>query len=296
MQRLASLAGLAGLILLVATSVPGCGQKEPPLHQIVSPAPPRKAPTAREDTRTALEVKSREGVLKGRVVFEGEIPPLETPAKLLAHPDSDTCLKGGPAQSSKQTWYINKENRGLANVVVWLEPPEGKYFALTEQQKNRSGEAVVIDQPYCAFVPHVTSLFPKYFDGKKLVETGQKLVIRNSAPFSHAIQWDPSPENQMVNHTLTSKSEKEFVLNPQKKNLLIGCGLHTWMHGIIWIFDHPYHAVTDADGHFQIKDVPTDVELTFKAWHESQHARPFEQRKMTFKKGENSPVDLKITK
>jgi hypothetical protein len=65
------------------------------------------------------------------------------------------------------------------------------------------------------------------------------------------------------------------------------------MHGIVWIFEHPYHTVTQEDGSFELKDLPSDVELNFKAWHETQ-IRPFEQRKLTLKKGEPVVIDLKI--
>lgn len=296
MRPLLFLAFLMGSVLLLCAVAPGCNKNEPPLHETVLPGTPRTAPVRKEEKKTALNFKGREGILKGKILYEGDPPSLEPIRKLLAHPDKDGCLKGGPTQSSVQTWFVNKDNHGVANVVVWLEPPEGKYFSLSEPQTNRKGEEVVIDQPHCAFIPHVTTLFPAYYDGTKQVHTGQKLVIRNSAPFTHAVQWDPSPENQMFNQPIPSNTQKEFVLNPQKRHMLIGCGLHSWMHGIIWIFDHPYHAVSNEDGSFEIKDLPTEVELTFKAWHESQHTRPFEQRKLTLHSGENPSVDLKIKK
>jgi len=293
-MRFLTLFVLLGPSLVLFAVVPGCN-KEPPRHQKVSPAIPVKPRVIQEETRTALEVKGRNGVLTGKVVYDGEPPPLEPFPKLLQHPDKEGCLKGGPEQISKQNWRVNKENHGLADVVVWLEPPAGKYFSLPEQERKRTGEEVLIDQPHCAFVPHVATLFPFYFDGTKLEPTGQKLAIRNSAPFPHAIQWDPTPQNQMYNQPMGPNTKKEFVLHPQKKPLLVGCGLHSWMYGVLWIFEHPYHAVSGADGTFQIKNVPTDVELTFKAWHESR-PKPFEERQMTFKKGENPSVELTLKK
>ena len=67
------------------------------------------------------------------------------------------------------------------------------------------------------------------------------------------------------------------------------------MHGIVWIFEHPYHAVTKADGSFRIDNVPTGVELTFKAWHET-HLEPFEKRPITLQAGANPAVEVKIKK
>jgi hypothetical protein len=39
------------------------------------------------------------------------------------------------------------------------------------------------------------------------------------------------------------------------------------MNGWIYVFDHPYFAVTDADGSFTIKDVPPGDHV-LELWHE----------------------------
>ena len=42
---------------------------------------------------------------------------------------------------------------------------------------------------------------------------------------------------------------------------------HTWMNAWIYVFDHPYYAVTDAGGKFVIADVPAG-EHVVELWHE----------------------------
>ena len=42
---------------------------------------------------------------------------------------------------------------------------------------------------------------------------------------------------------------------------------HSWMNAWIYVFDHPYYAVTDASGAFVIKDVPAGDHL-LELWHE----------------------------
>src|SRR2546423_504832 len=56
-----------------------------------------------------------------------------------------------------------------------------------------------LDQPHCAFIPHVEVLYPDYYDPqvKKIVPTGQKFVIANSAPVTHNVNWNP--RNTVVN-------------------------------------------------------------------------------------------------
>jgi hypothetical protein len=274
---------------VLLSAVAGCGNNETPVE-------PKKFALPKEVKRTLLEAKSLAGIVQGKVDYDGDPPPLLFIDRINDHEDKKGCLKGGPAETSKPTWIVHKESGAIANVVVWLEPPPGKYFSLAEQDKNRAGEVVVVDQPHCMFVPHVVSLFPSYFDGVKQVKTGQKLEIRNTAPFLHAVQWNPTRENEVYTQSIPANGGKlQFVLNPQKSCLAIGCGIHNWMHGILWIFEHPYHAVTREDGTFEIKNVPTDVELTFVAWHES-NIEPFLKQKMTFQKGANPPIELKHKK
>ena len=38
--------------------------------------------------------------------------------------------------------------------------------------------------------------------------------------------------------------------------VIVKCNLHPWMNAWIHVFDHPYFAVTDADGKFEIKNAP----------------------------------------
>src|SRR5260370_28380582 len=207
------------------------------------------------------------------------------------HKDSAGCLKGGPAETRDAPWVVNKDNKGVANVVVWLEPPAGKYFALKDEDK-KPAEAV-IDQPHCAFMPRVTDVFAEYFDGKKDVKTGQKLKIKNSASFPHNTQWtgDGIDNPNFNTGSLPPKQFKEVVLSYTKDPLKIGCNFHTWMRGYILFFDSPYYAVTKEDGSFTFKNVPVGVELNVVGWHEGDQ---FYSKKQTFKKGDT--LDLTIKK
>jgi hypothetical protein len=99
--------------------------------------------------------------------------------------------------------------------VVWLDPPAGRYFTLTDQEKKRPGEEVLLDQPHCAFIPHVATLFPSFYDGEKQVKTGQKFVVKNSAAFAHTVQSSGSLDNDKFTRDLLPNGGKvEMVLNP----------------------------------------------------------------------------------
>jgi hypothetical protein len=43
--------------------------------------------------------------------------------------------------------------------------------------------------------------------------------------------------------------------------------IHPWMKAYLGVFEHPYFALSGADGRFTLKDLPPG-EYTIKAWHE----------------------------
>ena len=45
------------------------------------------------------------------------------------------------------------------------------------------------------------------------------------------------------------------------------CDVHGWMNAYVGVLDHPFFAVTDAEGKFEIKGLPPGT-YTIEAWHE----------------------------
>ncbi len=236
-----------------------------------------------------------DGIITGRVVLVGDKPTIMPIEKMLTHNDHAGCLAGTDMEKLDQKWIIGKDN-GVANVVVFLKAPAGKYFPIKDADKKLTGKKVMLDQPHCAFIPHVAGVFPSYFDGKTYQPTGEELVVKNDAPFNHNTNWKGDPiKNGGANRTLKSKEEWVINLVPESNPIQFSCDIHPWMYARVWAFDNPYFAVTKEDGTFQIKDVPTGVDVGLVAWHEVPgffHGGK-DGTKQTFNAGENK-VDLKI--
>jgi len=49
--------------------------------------------------------------------------------------------------------------------------------------------------------------------------------------------------------------------------VIIKCDIHGWMQAFIRVDDHPFHAVSAADGSFRIEGIPPGT-YTLEIWHE----------------------------
>ena len=199
--------------------------------------------------------------IKGQIVFpkDKEIPKRE---KLNVTQDKEHCLSKGDILD--ESVIVNPANRGIRNVVVWLRPagknPRAKFEEgqIHPDDAKRKPAEVVIDQPCCMFVDRVTVARP-----------GDTLVVKNSAPVPHNFFWS-SGNNGEYNITIPKMDkwtmpEKIVAEGPP---IQYKCTIHGWMTGYVRIFDHPYYAVTDKDGKFEIKNAPVgDFRIIY--WHES---------------------------
>jgi hypothetical protein len=249
-------------------------------------------------TLTALETKGT-ATVKGKATFDGNPPKPESFKKRMQEQGDRThCLKG---PTDDPTWMVGP-NKEVQNVVIWLRPPRGKVFKIpADQQKAKD---VVIDQPFCAFQPHVVTVFPSFYDPDKKVQTktSQKFEIKNSAPIIHNTAWaGNSIFNPGFNEKISPKGQMLIPAKPceDKRSgedlIKIHCDLHKWMSAFAYAFDHPYAAVTQKDGTYEIKNAPAGAEVELMYWHESMGA-PKVLESITLKEGETATKDVTITK
>jgi hypothetical protein len=198
------------------------------------------------------------GTVKGQLVFEGD--KLPEPEELKVQKDENHCLAKGKLYS--ENWVINKDNKGVRNALIWLVPdPESgkKQLPIHKNLQDIKDKEVTIDQPCCMFVPHVIGL-----------RQGQDLVAKNSAPIVHNIRWNGNALRNPGGSVIIPANNQHAIkdLKEQKLPVTLACDVHPWMKGYVGVFNHPYFAVTDASGNFEIKLAPAG-KCRLMVWQEA---------------------------
>src|SRR5262249_44346486 len=196
------------------------------------------------------------GTVKGQVVFDGNAVPEPVPLKV-SH-DQKHCLSKGPIFS--EDLVVNKANKGVRWAFVWLKAAkDGPGLAIHPSLRAVAPDEVTIDQPCCKFEPHALTL-----------RQGQVLRAKNSAPMNHCLAWSGHPLKNPGGNIILPPEQSHAIANlkaDDRRPLHLTCHLHPWMRAWVWVFDHPYHAVTDGDGKFELKLAPAG-ECQLVVWHE----------------------------
>ena len=168
--------------------------------------------------------------LKGTPPAEKEITPLKEDAN---------C--GAMYQTTPTThFYVVGAKGELADVVVSLKGVTGK-------STGASAPPAVLDQKGCLYVPQILA-----------IQTGQKLIVKNSDPCVHNVHATPTvpgnPESNQVQ--MAGGADLDFTFAQPEMFLRFKCDVHPWMFAWVSVFDSPYFCISDKDGKFVIKNVP----------------------------------------
>ena len=195
------------------------------------------------------------GSFKGKVVLTGNLPSLPLPlihGKGAPVKDAASCSKEDVPDESLVV--STDGSNGVANVFVYLaRKPKGVSLPPVPDAE------IVYDQISCKFVPHCVS-----------VTTGQKISVVNADGVPHNAHSYPSKQTG-INGVVNPNDRVGIELIYQRAEtvpLKVACDFHTWMVGYHLPLDHPFHAVTDANGDFEIPGLPAG-EYEFVVWHEN---------------------------
>jgi plastocyanin len=192
----------------------------------------------------AYSANLRAGDISGTVTLKGTPPP----ERDIDKSSDKNC--GVPGSKPTTHHYVVGAGGELANVIVALK-------GITGQSKGDSAPPVVMDQKGCEYSPTIFA-----------VQTGQKILVKNSDPTLHNVHVVPqAPGNNEKNQAQAPNGPDLTLAFPKPENFLkFQCDVHNWMFAWASVFDHPYFAVTGKDGKYTIKNVP-DGKYTVQAFH-----------------------------
>jgi plastocyanin len=198
-----------------------------------------EAPTVPVDPATA-------GTISGAVTLDGT-PPALKPIDMSASP---ACVQANPAPVVPPV-VVTGDNGALANVVVYVKSGLGNY------RYDVPAETAVLHQKNCMYDPHVMALM-----------TGQPFEVQNNDPTMHNVHPMPKRNRQWSNSQPAGSAALHETFTHSEFAMPVLCNVHPWMRSTVFVFDHPYFAVTSKDGSFQLKNLPPGT-YTIEAWHES---------------------------
>ncbi|MDT7807937.1 MAG: hypothetical protein QOJ70_1750 [Acidobacteriota bacterium] len=200
-------------------------------------------------TLTPYKPSGQEGSITGTISFTGAAPAPK-PISMDADP---FCASASPDAHAEDI-VVNGDK--LANVLVYIKDGKVGDKNIASLKFDPPAEAAKLDQHGCHYVPHVQG-----------VQVNQQFDIVNSDQTAHNVNVD-AKQNEKFNQ---GQSPGAAAITKQFKRaetvIPIKCNQHPWMRAYVGVLPHPFFAVTDKDGHFEIKGVPPGT-YTVVAWHE----------------------------
>lgn len=181
-----------------------------------------------------------------------------------------------PAQEL-QVDLVDGDGQALPGAVIELLLPSA------QQAQYRQPGAVSVDQVDKEFVPHVTAIV-----------AGSEVRFPNSDDILHHV-YSFSPAREF-NIPLYGRGENVdyFEPFPEPGVVEIGCNIHDWMLGYIYVGETSLLAITDASGSARLASLPVG-EFQVRIWHGQLDA---EQNMLLetvrLNAGETSKLSLKL--
>ena len=135
-----------------------------------------------------------------------------------------------------------------------------------------------MDQVNHRFVPRVLA-----------VRAAQTVLFTNSDPANHNVRASSRVASNEFNVFTGNEGsyQRVFAANPKQQPVRVGCDIHPWMCGWIYVFEHSHFAVTDARGEFRIPGVPPGEYRLHIVQPDPGHK---ERQKVVVEPGETSKV------
>lgn len=159
------------------------------------------------------------------------------------------CLLAGPAAAARDLGVrvLDQDSAPLEDAVVTLRPAAGG------PPVAGTGTVAVMDQRGKIFVPWVL-----------VVQPGTRVEFPNSDHIRHHVySFSPSKPFELK---LYARTEIPAVTFDQPGVVSLGCNIHDWMQGYIYVTADPLFALSAADGIGRFTNL-ADGDYRMHIWH-----------------------------
>jgi plastocyanin len=146
-----------------------------------------------------------------------------------------------------QIGVVDQHGRPLADAVIVAVPADAR------NARGRSPALDAIDQVDKQFVPYV-----------KVVMLGSTVHFPNSDHVRHQVySFSPAKKFELP---LYAGTQAPPVLFDTAGVVVLGCNIHDWMVGYIYVADSPFFAKSSAQGVATLTDLPSGI-YRVRIWH-----------------------------
>ncbi len=192
------------------------------------------------------------GSIDGQFLLDGpHEPQLRFTGRDSHSKDWEIC---GCQEMLDETLVIDPATKGIANIFVYLKKAPGRVHP---DLKAIPAQAELTAKG-CRYVPHCG-----------ILRVGQDLNVKFTGEVAHNAHFNSianSPYGFIVQPNAPSGVNHRYPL-PESFPMKVVCDIHPWMDSYWTVLDHPYAAITDKEGRFELEKLPVG-EHTFCVWHE----------------------------
>jgi hypothetical protein len=194
------------------------------------------------------------GTIKGKITSAEKVkdPVIVIKVKSKENPEETELEKNTCGSSQQAMMYVLSSSNEVKNTLVIVED--------VKKGKAAPQKDFVIDNKKCSFKPLVGISYVK-----------SKYTIKNSDPLLHNTSLGKIIREgvRRTVYNLALPFKDQVIEKPNRVSGLIDvkCDAHPWMRAYVYSSRHPYVAITDAKGNFEIKDL-LPGKYKIRVWHE----------------------------
>ncbi len=168
-----------------------------------------------------------------------------------------TLLATGALAGTLEVTVLNDQNEPVENAVVYL-------LAGDHAKPGAGTEVIKVDQVEKKFVPHVSAM-----------QAGSSVSFPNFDNIRHHVySFSPARKFEIPLYEGIPADPIQF---PEPGIVALGCNIHDWMSGYIFVAETPWFAITGKDGAARIEGVPAGPHQA-EVWHEKLRGKPQKTR------------------